>query len=46
VNPYAPQSSPLYVREGNQLVLADPAYVPAVDFLGRFRIHFSVGQPF
>jgi outer membrane protein assembly factor BamA len=45
-NPYAPQTSPLYVRQGNQLTVADPAYQPSVDLLGRFHIHFSIGQPF
>ena len=45
-NPYSAPTSRLYVRQGNQLDVADPAYQPSVGFLGRFRIHFSVGEPF
>lgn len=46
VNPYAVESSDVYVREGGQLSPLAEMYRPARGFLGRFRIHFSVGQAF
>jgi outer membrane protein assembly factor BamA len=53
-NPYPPQSGPLFAVEpgGTELVrVTDPAGVPVSfaperGFLGRLRVHFSVGQPF
>lgn len=43
-NPYAPVAAPLYDQQTLQVLQA--AYQPTVSFLGRFRIHFSVGQAF
>ena len=45
-NPYPPQSSPLYRKEGGDLILVTPDYRPEDSFWGRFRLHFSVGQAF
>jgi len=47
-NPYPPDPSPLYRKssDGTELVLVDPEYRPGDSFLGRFRLHFSVGQAF
>jgi len=46
VNPYAVESSEVYVQQGGQLTILPDMYRPARGFLGRFRIHFSVGQAF
>jgi outer membrane protein assembly factor BamA len=45
-NPYPVDPSPLYAKEAGALVLVDDAYRPERSLLGRFRLHFSVGQPF
>jgi outer membrane protein insertion porin family/translocation and assembly module TamA len=46
-NGYAPRPSPLYAPEGNELKLVEEEYVPpSSGFLGKFRLHFSVGQAF
>ena len=48
-NPYEPRPSPLYEPnlETGELVLVDSNYVPeSRSFLGRLRLHFSVGQAF
>ena len=45
-NPYPPEPSPLYRKEGGDLILVTPEYRPEDSFLGRFRLHFSVGQAF
>ncbi len=45
-NPYPVEPSPLYAKEAGALVLVDDAYRPDRSLLGRFRLHFSVGQPF
>jgi outer membrane protein insertion porin family len=41
---YAPQEGPLYVRQGQQLVLADSAYAPERG--AHLQFHFAVGQAF
>jgi outer membrane protein insertion porin family/translocation and assembly module TamA len=46
-NGYAPRASPLYQPRGEELVLLNEAYTPdSPGFLGKFRLHFSVGQAF
>ena len=45
-NPYRVDPSPLYAKQSGTLVRVDDAYRPSRSFLGRFRLHFSVGQPF
>jgi outer membrane protein insertion porin family/translocation and assembly module TamA len=48
-NPYEPRPSPLYEPdfETGDLFLVDSDYVPrSTSFLGKFRLHFSVGQAF
>ncbi len=49
-NPYDVEESPLYVEEvidgSTELRLLPGMYRPKRGFLGRFRIHFSVGQAF
>jgi outer membrane protein insertion porin family len=46
-NGYPPPESRLYQPEGDQLVLLNAAYTPDTpSFLGRLRLHFSVGQAF
>jgi outer membrane protein insertion porin family/translocation and assembly module TamA len=48
-NPYEPRASPLYEPnfETGELVEIDSNYVPrSTSFLGKFRLHFSVGQAF
>ncbi|MDH3368242.1 MAG: BamA/TamA family outer membrane protein [Gemmatimonadota bacterium] len=45
-NPYPVDKTLLYKKEGSDLVLVTEAYQPTRSFLGRWRLHFSVGQPF
>jgi outer membrane protein assembly factor BamA len=45
-NPYPTDETLLYKKEGSDLVLVTEAYQPTRSFLGRWRLHFSVGQPF
>jgi outer membrane protein assembly factor BamA len=45
-NPYAVDESPLYQKQNGELELVIDPYRPSRSFLGRFRLHFSVGQPF
>ena len=45
-NPYPPDPSPLYRKEGGDLILVRPDYRPEDSFFRRFRLHFSVGQAF
>lgn len=46
-NPYPPDESVQdYRQEGSQLVPIDDSLKPEPDFLSRWRIHLSVGQPF
>jgi outer membrane protein assembly factor BamA len=45
-NPYPVDPSPLYAKQAGALVRVDDEYRPSRSFLGRFRLHFSVGQPF
>lgn len=46
-NPYPPDESVQdYRQEGSQLVPIDDDLKPEPDFLSRWRIHLSVGQPF
>ena len=46
-NGYAPRASSLYEPRGEELVLLNEAYTPDTSsFLGKFRLHFSVGQAF
>ncbi len=45
-NPYPTDETPLYKKEGPDLVLVTQTYRPTRSFLGRWRLHFSVGQPF
>ncbi|UCD24676.1 MAG: BamA/TamA family outer membrane protein [Gemmatimonadota bacterium] len=48
-NPYRPRPSPLYKPDiaSGELELIASNYVPApASFLGKFRLHFSVGQAF
>lgn len=45
-NPRAVRRSVLYRKEERELSIVDPAFQPERGFLGRFRIHFSVGQAF
>jgi outer membrane protein assembly factor BamA len=45
-NPYPPDPSPLYRKDGGDLVLVTPEYRPDDSFWRRFRLHFSVGQAF
>jgi outer membrane protein assembly complex protein YaeT len=51
-NPYDPEPSLLFREEGAELVpvtdeVGDPImFTPGRDFIGRLRLHFSIGQPF
>ncbi len=46
-NGYAPRSSSLYAPVNGKLVEIDDEYTPgSSSFLGKFRLHFSVGQAF
>jgi len=45
-NPYPPDAAPLYALSGEELVEIDPGYSPPSTFWSRWRLHFSVGQPF
>lgn len=46
LNPYPPDAAPLYELSGEELVEIDPSYAPPSTFWSRWRLHFSVGQPF
>jgi outer membrane protein assembly factor BamA len=46
LNPYPPDPSPLYRKEGADLILVDPEFRPEDSFWSRVRLHFSVGQAF
>jgi len=46
LNPYPPDAAPLYELSGNELVEIAPSYQPTSTFWSRWRLHFSVGQPF
>jgi len=41
---YAPRTGPLYVRQGQQLVLADSSYAPKRG--AHLQFHFAIGQAF
>jgi outer membrane protein insertion porin family len=45
-NPYRPRASPLYRRVDGALEPAIADYRPAVGFLQRLQLHFSIGQAF
>jgi outer membrane protein assembly complex protein YaeT len=47
-NGYPPEQGPLYLKQGQELVLLDPAYRPprGEGLLSRLKFHFSVGQAF
>lgn len=46
-NPYPPDEAPLYELSGDELVKINDAYAPLPgSFWSRWRLHFSVGQPF
>ncbi len=46
LNPYPPDTAPLYELSGEELVEIDPAYRPLGTFWSHLQLHFSVGQPF
>ena len=47
-NPYALTSGPLYVRDGDDLLLVNPDFRPRDERgrLGRIQVHFAVGHAF
>ncbi|MGD2134969.1 MAG: outer membrane protein assembly factor, partial [Gemmatimonadales bacterium] len=46
INPYDAQESLIYVEDAGQLTALDGSFRPKRSFLGRVRLHFSVGQAF